>query len=433
MSYLLLFALLAARPHYGGTLRLSFFEPAETYEPSLASTLPERILARSIYETLARLDESGNPVPGLAVSWQAAQGGKHWTFQLRTDVRFHNGSYLNAAAVRASLEKSVASSTSAAAALLRGSPFLCSAPVPARLVCDLSDPQPALPLLLADPTLAIADADGAGTGPFKVAAASWVKGARIKLEAFEAHSRGRPFLDAVEAEFGKEARRQRVDLELKQADVLVTAPTEARFPGEARSLPPVNLLLLYSGSGACGIPAHLDREAMAGLLPPGRAEAAKSLLPGWISGYDFLFPAPSPQGRGITRGTYRLLFDASDPASRLISSRLSLDLRAAGVELRLDGQPRQAFVRSREAGQHDLYLESVRLRLDDPAGPLGALLLRFPGGDIGSQYRLEQAQMQECRMIPLLHWSDAYVLRPGLNQVRFDSQGAIDLSNSWLK
>ncbi len=423
-------AMFAARPHYGGTLRLSFFDTAETFEPVVAATLPERMVARSVYETL------GN----LAASWEPEQGGKRWTIRLRAGVRFHNGSPLSATAARASLEKSLAASTSPAAVLLRQSQFVCSAPAPDRLACDLTEAQAKLPALLADPTLAIADADGSGSGPFKVVASSWVKGTRIKLQAFEDYSGGRPFLDSIEAEFGKDARRQRVDLELKQSDLAVTSPTEARFPGDVRTASPVNLLLLtFSSAGQvpqesrCAIAAHLDREAMAGLLPPGRAEAAKSYLPGWISGYDFLFSPPSAAGRVVSRSPFRLLFDASDPVSRLISSRLSLDLRAAGVDLRLDGQPRASYAKAREAGQHDLYLESVRLRLADPAGPLGALFQRFPGEDIGAQYRAEQAQMQECRQIPLLHWSDSYVLRPGLDRIRFDAQGAVDLANSWVK
>ena len=187
----------AARPRYGGTLRLGFYQTAETYDPTAATTLPERILARTLYETLVVLDDREGDdregramaaAPGLAARWHAELGGKRWVFQLRPGIRFHNGAPLNAAAVRASLERAVARAQTASAAYLRRARFVCASPSPSRLTCNLARPIAALPKLLADPALAIAEADGAGTGPWKLT--SWSLGTRARLEAFDEYRAG---------------------------------------------------------------------------------------------------------------------------------------------------------------------------------------------------------------------------------------------------
>jgi len=43
------------------------------------------------YEYLVYLDEEGNPVPGLATSWEMSPDGKTWTFTLREGVQFTGG------------------------------------------------------------------------------------------------------------------------------------------------------------------------------------------------------------------------------------------------------------------------------------------------------------------------------------------------------
>jgi len=58
-----------------------------------------RFVWSQVYETLVRLDPDLETMPGLATSWEYADEGRTWTFHLRKDVRFHDGSPLNAEAV----------------------------------------------------------------------------------------------------------------------------------------------------------------------------------------------------------------------------------------------------------------------------------------------------------------------------------------------
>lgn len=58
-----------------------------------------RFVWSQIYETLVRLDPDLKLVPGLAASWEPDDSGKIWTFHLRQNVKFHDGTPFNAEAV----------------------------------------------------------------------------------------------------------------------------------------------------------------------------------------------------------------------------------------------------------------------------------------------------------------------------------------------
>lgn len=63
----------------------------------------------SVYETLVRYNSGGDPlVTGvLASDWRANEDSTVWTFTLRDDVTFHDGSPLTAEAVKASVERTL--------------------------------------------------------------------------------------------------------------------------------------------------------------------------------------------------------------------------------------------------------------------------------------------------------------------------------------
>ncbi|WP_327090164.1 ABC transporter substrate-binding protein [Nonomuraea sp. NBC_01738] len=77
------------------------WDPASSYSNDI-------IAFQNIYETLT----IWNPVtkkagPRLATSWNASADGKSWTFRLRSGVTFHTGKPLDAAAVKASVERTM--------------------------------------------------------------------------------------------------------------------------------------------------------------------------------------------------------------------------------------------------------------------------------------------------------------------------------------
>ena len=106
---LLLVALLAG-PAWAQTGREVFVIGMEAEPPGLdpgqALGLHTLRVTHQIFETLVNTpDDSTEIVPGLAESWQVSADGLAWTFKLRGGVRFHDGTPLDAAAVKFSFDR----------------------------------------------------------------------------------------------------------------------------------------------------------------------------------------------------------------------------------------------------------------------------------------------------------------------------------------
>ena len=67
---------------------------------------PEGHLLEMVFDTLVVIDyDKGEVVPELATSWEVAEDGTTWTFELRDDVTFSDGTRFDAEAAKYSLEK----------------------------------------------------------------------------------------------------------------------------------------------------------------------------------------------------------------------------------------------------------------------------------------------------------------------------------------
>ncbi len=85
---------------YGLTLAPSGIDPHVNASAELGIPLT------SVYDTLVYQDpETGKFVPGLAESWEISEDGRAYTFHLRRDVKFHDGTPFNAEAVKANLDR----------------------------------------------------------------------------------------------------------------------------------------------------------------------------------------------------------------------------------------------------------------------------------------------------------------------------------------
>ncbi|MDQ4130787.1 MAG: ABC transporter substrate-binding protein [Actinomycetota bacterium] len=81
------------------------FEPA-TLDPALSNNVITYNLVRPVMETLVTVERGGTEVvPLLATSWEVSPDGRSWLFRLRDDVRFHDGTPFDAAAVCANFER----------------------------------------------------------------------------------------------------------------------------------------------------------------------------------------------------------------------------------------------------------------------------------------------------------------------------------------
>lgn len=100
----------------GGKLIIAQGTDAESVDPINFSASPTASIMEHIIQTLVRLDIKDDPrtgeiefkvVPQLAESWEVSQDGKTWTFKLRKGIKFHDGTDLDAAAVKLSLERAL--------------------------------------------------------------------------------------------------------------------------------------------------------------------------------------------------------------------------------------------------------------------------------------------------------------------------------------
>lgn len=142
----------------------------------------------NVLEGLTRINEDGTVAPLLAESWSVDAAALNYRFRLHRGVRFHDGSPLDAAAVRFSFERAVApGATNKARKALFDNIASITTPDTYTVVLTLHHPDPQLPFRLGEGTAVIlhpataarAASEPVGTGPYRVA--QWERGRRITL------------------------------------------------------------------------------------------------------------------------------------------------------------------------------------------------------------------------------------------------------------
>ena len=87
------------------TLRVGLAEDPDVLDPTLARTYVGRIVFASLCDKLFDIDDKLNIIPQLALSHETSEDGKTVLIKLRPGVKFHDGEAMDAAAVKASLER----------------------------------------------------------------------------------------------------------------------------------------------------------------------------------------------------------------------------------------------------------------------------------------------------------------------------------------
>ncbi len=393
-----------SRPRYGGQLNVEIRDAITLTDPA---AWPPQLVALA-YDSLVKLDERGEPRPALAISWQHNPDSTRWEFRLRPGVKFHGGSALNAEAV---------------AACLKGWGSV-TAEGDDTVIVQTQNPALDLPARLAGPGNAIlrrgADGVTAGSGPFRIA--EWQPGRRALLAANDDYWGGRPYLDDIELQLGRSPRDQAIDLELGKADLVELTPDDARRAVQrgARTWvsPPVELLALVFERGRAAVDdarlrqavaLSIDRAAIHNVLLLKHGESTGALLPGWLTGYAFLFPVARDLERARQKAAFlpksglriTLAYDAADPLARSIGERIALNAREAGV-----------IVQVAPGGAADVRLARVPLRSFDPGQALAAyasalgMAAEFRPPPVSSpeaNLEAEQKLLDDSRIIPLFH------------------------------
>jgi peptide/nickel transport system substrate-binding protein len=364
-----------------------------------------------IGDTLVKLDAQGRPYPALAVAWQSDAGARHWQFTLRRGVKFHDGSAASPAAiapilgtlhsgwtVRASADSVTIESETAMPSLL------AELALPRNLLLEHNANH--LPI---------------GTGPFLVT--EWQPGKLLKLAASEESWAGRPFVDAIEIEFGKSPRDQAIALELDKTDVIEAAPqapngSQRHGTSSSLSLPVELLALVFPANSKArdsrlreALALAIDRKPIQSVLLKGAGEPAASILPNWMTGYSAVFSAQANLQRARTLiadsrpPALNLSYDPTDPQAQLIAERIALDAREVGITVQVS-----------VSGAEDIRLLRVVLPSPDPATSLGEAARQlglpqpaFPAAhrgdslDLDDLYQAERGMLADYGVIPLFH------------------------------
>ena len=96
---ILLLAALATASVHAKTLRWASQGDYQTADPYSQNELLTNLFAQQVHDTLVMRDKDMKIVPALAVSWTQVNPTT-WRFNLRKGVKFHDGSEMNAGAVK---------------------------------------------------------------------------------------------------------------------------------------------------------------------------------------------------------------------------------------------------------------------------------------------------------------------------------------------
>jgi len=247
----------------------------------------------------------------------------------------------------------------------------------------------------------------------------WEAGRMAIYTADENAAGGRPFLDTVEVQLGRPLREQAIDLEVGKADVVELGPNEIRRPGAGRKTwasAPVRLLALVFNPRVSdarvreALSLAVDRSAIHNVLLQRQGAVTGALLPEWVSGHAFLFPAALDlnRARGLTGGLAAagrsLSLGLEDNALRPIADRVALNARDAGLALSI----------APNAANSDVRLVEVPIETDDAAKALAGVAAALGLGEAGradspdALFASERALLEGFRVIPLLHLPNVY-------------------------
>ncbi|MEV7399573.1 ABC transporter substrate-binding protein [Streptomyces sp. NPDC091267] len=149
------------------TLNWSMPNPS-TWDPVTSQSGIDVTPLSLVYDSVTRLGRKGEAQPGVATSWAYSKDGRTLTFTLRENLKFSDGSALDATAVKKSLERGKKQADSGIVGQLTTIASI-DAPAPTTLVLHLNREDYALPLVLGGKTGMVVSPQAAGADAKKVA------------------------------------------------------------------------------------------------------------------------------------------------------------------------------------------------------------------------------------------------------------------------
>ena len=338
-------------------------------------------LNSNIFESLTSFDQQFGLQPGLAVSW-GYKGNNTWRFYLRKGVKFHDGSPLNAAAVRASLEQQAENGTS-----------LCdfaSIKDASEDSIDIATPEEnlILPYILSHPYMGIVKpaTKPVGTGPFRFS--RYAKEQYLEVARNDAYWGEQAKSAGIIFRFLPDNASRVMAFLAGEMDILADVPWEIlpqlqADPSCRLHTSPVGTYtgLMLSGKGATGdksvrqaIAMGIERNAIIKALWHGFGEARQTLLaPSFLGEYAGLIPDIPYQpekAKALLRGKKVSLTlvsgfpnaDVHGPLPEILQAQL----KAIGLDVQIQKISDSGLYHSlMKAHKGDLWLEKGNLNSAD--------------------------------------------------------------------
>ncbi len=166
-------------------------EPPHLDPTSAAAGAIDSVLYSNVFEGLTRFMADGSVEPGLAEAWEISDDGLTYTFTLRSGVTFHDGTTMDAADVKFSLDRILASDSANAQKALFTAISSVEVIDPLTVQLTLSEPNGNLlfnlawgdAVIVAPESIAGIKQNPIGTGAFKFV--DWLQSDRIELQRNE--------------------------------------------------------------------------------------------------------------------------------------------------------------------------------------------------------------------------------------------------------
>lgn len=232
-------------PSQGGELSFALATSPDTLDPHRSGLAVSVRVIRTIHDSLVVQLPDHTIKPWLATEWKVSEDGLSYTFKLREDVKFHDGTPFNAEAVKYNFDRILDPATKAsnAAALLQ--PYQSSEVLDEYTVrLNLATPSRAFLGNLSQALLGIVSPAAAqkygdqlgqhpvGTGPFKFV--KWEENAGIHVERNPDYkwapelvtNQGAPYLDGIDFRIVPEEATRIGSVQSKQVLAAETVPPQ---------------------------------------------------------------------------------------------------------------------------------------------------------------------------------------------------------------
>jgi peptide/nickel transport system substrate-binding protein len=234
-------ALAQDTPVAGGTYRTAISEEPDQLDPANTNQLLASSIMNNIYDALVYIDKDGLPKPWVAESWKISADNLTVTFVIRQGIKFHDGTDLDASAVKFSFDRILDPAAAAPNKAFLGSLSTVEAPDATTVVFKFKSPYaPFFTNLLSfgivSPTAVKASGenfghDPVGSGPFMFG--SWDTGSKITLKKNPNYvnyreddlNKGPAYIDEIVYNVISEASTQSAAFEAGELD-MIGAPRE---------------------------------------------------------------------------------------------------------------------------------------------------------------------------------------------------------------